>query len=249
MLMVYGTMQGAEPPTSVRVDSENCLECHQAIKTGVRLSSSRIKMSHEEVIAQGQPCTTTCHSLAGHGTRSYVAGMSPCITCHDGVKASADCDVCHVGDPAQSWTASAEGTSTLGSGDIQYPTVTAANRDCGACHNLKRECDSCHGIRMPHPEEFREGGHALQSAFEGKKTCWNCHQPADCNTGGCHQAMSAERVSGHGSNWKSQHGVGGANTACSCHDARMRGIRNKPFCYVCHDSPGRQPQPDFPTPQ
>ncbi len=248
MLMVYDTMQGGEPPTSVRVDSENCLSCHQEIAKGVRVSRTRVKMSHEEVIAQGQSCTTTCHSLAGHGTRSYVAGMSPCITCHDGVKASADCGVCHVGDPAQSWTASAEGTSTLGSGDIQYPTVTAANKDCGACHNLKKECDSCHGIRLPHTEAFRSGGHAMQSAFEGKKTCWNCHQPGECNAR-CHQSISNGGMSGHGGNWKSQHGVNGPRSICGCHDGRPGVDRTTSFCYVCHDSPGRQPQPDFPVPE
>jgi len=241
-------MQGAEPATSARIDSENCMGCHEPIARGVTLSKTRVKMSHKEVIAQGQPCSVTCHPAAGHSNKSYTAGMSPCIVCHDGVKASAECDLCHVGDPAQSWTVSAENTSTLGSGDILYTTVNAANRDCGACHNLKKECDSCHGIRMPHPQEFRESGHAMQSAFEGKKVCWNCHQPGECNAR-CHQGISSVGVSGHGSNWKSQHGVGGPNTACSCHDARMRGVRNEPFCYVCHDSPGRQSPPDFPSPR
>lgn len=233
---------GASPSAArVTVDSTACLQCHQSVRKGVVTNErTGIRMSHAEVLEGGLPCGA-CHESAGHSADAFTGSMSVCVPCHDAERASAECTTCHTTDPGAMLIAgdpAASGESTgaiVGSGKLTYPAVTAAKRECGGCHDEPTTCDPCHGIRMPHTQEFKEGGHAVNAAFERKKTCWQCHDPQSCAVAACHRG-AFDPVTGsttHGRAWKAEHGVAGWDAGCVCHE-RGAARRAKPMCYLCH---------------
>lgn len=226
------------------VDSSACLHCHKALRHEVVVSASGVRMSHAEVMAAGQPCTA-CHPRMGHRAQSYTLSMSPCITCHDSRTASAECKTCHTADPLLA-RVSSESTQTIGSGDITYPAVRAANRNCAGCHDMKKSCDPCHGgIRMPHSPDFKKGGHAVNAAFERKVKCWRCHDPQVCAQG-CHTSFGEDGRSAHGAaaKWRVEHSASDWDSGCECHRSRTQ--RDYPLCYRCHDRETRELLPQKP---
>lgn len=211
------------------VGSDSCLRCHKTVLTQ-GASVEGVKMSHAEPSEAGITCTS-CHAGAGHSS-TRLSSMSPCIVCHDGKTASADCLTCHDTQPLASLPAtgsvgeqSADATSVIGSGKVVYPLVEVTPGRCGACHDEKRQCDTCHGLRMPHAADFVDGGHAPVAAFEGKQLCWRCHQATDCAK--CHSPFTA-----HGTAWKQSHQTYPWDSGCGCHNTLGR----VSFCYVCHSS-------------
>jgi hypothetical protein len=124
----------------------------------------------------------------------------------------------------------------MGTGNLEFPAVRAAKRECGGCHDQERECDPCHGIRMPHSLDFRGGGHARAAAFEKKLMCWKCHDPQFCSNTGCHNsAFNPDNGStSHGRDWKQQHRIAAWDAGCVCHGAVNQ--RKVPMCTLCHDS-------------
>jgi len=216
----------------VAVDPHQCLGCHGEVteKTSV---SAGLRMSHKEVVAAGIPCTE-CHAQSGHTRKVFTATMDSCVTCHDSKTASAECDECHIGDPALT-TIAGPGARGKGSGAYEYPAVRAASRTCDGCHDPERECDGCHGIRMPHTLQFTEGGHARAAAFDQKLRCWNCHDPQWCSNGGCHLALfqPTDGSTTHGRDWKQEHKRASFGAGCGCHSSRSS--RRLPICYRCHD--------------
>ncbi len=243
MVALQGT-SGNRLGVSAPVDSSACLHCHRSIRRGTTVSSSGTKMSHSEVMAAGQPCTQ-CHVGSGHRVQAYTLAMSPCITCHDTRTASAECETCHTGDPLLA-TVATDSTQTVGSGEINYPAVRAANRNCGGCHDMRRNCDPCHGgIRMPHSAAFVKGGHAVNAAFDRKLKCWRCHDPQVCAQG-CHGSFGADGASTHGptANWLAEHRSASWDSGCECH--RTRTTRDYPLCYRCHDRETRELLPQRP---
>ncbi len=213
------------------VDSSTCVRCHSDVLEESVLSESGVAMSHKEVVAGAIPCTE-CHARSGHEASSGSISMSDCVGCHDSQTASAECSSCHQKDPVAAGFADQGAGLIRGGGDFQYPAVRAANRDCGACHDLVAYCDGCHGIRMPHSEEFKEGGHARAAAFELKLQCGDCHDPVDC--GRCHTSFNAtDGSSTHGGDWRSGHTTAGWDAGCGCHSGRSP--RDYPICYRCHN--------------
>lgn len=229
--MAVGALGGAESG-SATADSGACIRCHGAVRTQTTTSERGIRVSHKEFLAEGEPCVS-CHQGLGHVKVAYQRGMSTCIVCHDGKKASQKCTTCHVTDPTQTAFASDEPTSQpKGSGRYIYPTVQAANRECGNCHDLPKNCDPCHaGVRMPHSDEYKRHGHAMAAAFERKAVCWRCHEPSYCNN--CHTGIERTGVSGHLDDWKSRHKGMPANAGCACHVSRPA-VPKRPFCQACH---------------
>lgn len=229
--MAVGSLRGG---TSGRAtaDSTSCLRCHKPIQTETTVSRRGIRVSHKEFLAEGEPCVS-CHDGMGHVKVAYKRGMSTCVVCHDGKTASQKCITCHVQDPAKTAFASDEPTSQpKGSGRYIYPTVQAANRECGNCHDLPKRCDPCHaGVRMPHSDEFKRHGHAMAAAFERKAVCWRCHEPGYCNN--CHTGIERTGVSGHLEDWKARHKGMPRNAGCTCHTSRPA-VPKRPFCQACH---------------
>ena len=232
MLVTYG-LGGGLATTSVAVDSYACLDCHDSVAEKTIASEAGVRMSHEEVIAAGQPCSA-CHRDSGHIRDAFTGSMSTCLPCHDAKTASARCATCHTKDIGSVSFASNESREDLGSGKILFPVVRAANRRCGECHDQEKECDYCHGVRMPHSDDFIEGAHARSAAWTGKLVCWQCHDPQWCSSG-CHGGFSPDGItSGHaGTNWMEEHKGADWSGGCVCHS--QRGKRKGSMCYLCHD--------------
>lgn len=138
----------------------SCFKCHKEIMDGViRNDATGIKVKHDDFLNQGTPCMN-CHGLdENSGTITMHAGMSVCITCHDGKTATADCAKCHtkdIGHAAASRSIKAERKTLV------------TDYDCYKCHQPK-SCDSCHGTRLPHSEEFMT---TSLHAYEGAKSIW-----------------------------------------------------------------------------
>lgn len=230
--MAVAAVMDREPGGPVTVASSSCSQCHESVLTGTQTSSRGLRMSHAEPQAAGIACTE-CHKGTGHSKRRDYS-MSTCLTCHDAKQTSADCSVCHTGDPYALRPAgsddSEESTQTMGSGDVLYPAVFVSETSCAGCHDEKRECDSCHGIRMPHTPDYRTtGAHARDAAFEKKQLCFQkCHTEDGCASG-CH----VNNFNAHGPNWKVVHARSSWDSGCVCHSGRSG--RTEPMCVLCHD--------------
>lgn len=200
----------------VPVSGTRCLGCHEKVTRGVLTSKERyVRMSHAEPVDAGIACTE-CHGRAGHAATPVAVSMNRCLPCHDDETASSACATCHVGDPGRTRRAVSE---------IVYPQVEVSRKDCGGCH-AQDTCDACHGTRMPHPDAFIEGGHAKPAAFEGKQSCFRCHQEWECND--CHMPFAT----GHAANWKTEHAKSPRDASCACHAPRNE--RTTSFCVRCH---------------
>ncbi|HET6351283.1 MAG TPA: cytochrome c3 family protein [Coriobacteriia bacterium] len=229
--MAAGSALDASVANGPSVDSSRCLSCHRdKIAKGVLVGDKGIAMSHAELLAAGVPCTR-CHRRTGHDRGASTARMSDCITCHDDTTASAECDTCHRKDPSATAFKQDSSGRVAGTGNIAYPAVRAARRECGLCHDEAKSCDPCHGIRMPHSKEFVEGGHAMPAAFERKLKCYKCHDPAEC--GRCHSGFNPKNGdSSHGADWKAEHKRSSWRSGCVCHSTHSP--RTQPICSRCH---------------
>lgn len=208
------------------ISSAGCLRCHGGVLDEITGPSARgVMMSHAEPVRAGAECID-CHRLSGGVVSSRIAGMNECLRCHDDATASAECGVCHTGDPALA-IAAVESTVTA------YAQDLVAEPRCDTCHDTAT-CDSCHGISMPHTAEFKAIGHAREGAEDlwnnAGRTCAKCHYEGrrECTT--CHeQAFLA-----HGAGFARSHqqadwsGVG-----CTCHNHRSP-VAGRNFCMVCH---------------
>ena len=229
MLVSY-TLGNSPRRTDVAVDSRSCMRCHDEVDEELVTSVNGVRMSHQEVIAAGQPCSI-CHDSAGHTADAFTASMSTCLPCHDSKVASADCDVCHT----RTAIVFSSSTRRLGTGKLVYPAVRAANRECSGCHDMAAECDTCHGIQMPHSNGFTAGSHARAAAFGEKARCERCHTRAWCSDSGCHSAFQPNGLtSGHAGDWKVLHKEQEWSGGCVCHS--QRGPRKGSMCWLCHDS-------------
>ncbi len=205
------------------VNDAGCLQCHVSVRSGI--VEGAVRMRHSDVIEARMQCTS-CHSRVGHA-ESQDAGlgdqrmtrhiMSICLTCHDGVTARSDCDICHDGRPLDRAT-------TVSGG------VTPVQVGCKGCHTstTERVCVDCHGLELPHPPVFMRRHAAMSSDDPG--LCARCHSGASSRLiCACHTETN---VHGSYSVWFPVHGPAASSTGpggCNCH----RGA----FCGKCHDRP------------
>jgi len=206
-----GSLTGGEPD-EVTIPGSRCLHCHKKILTSSIEATGGIRMDHAAPVTAGVACSE-CHPETGHAVKlpSRPSRMQVCLRCHDDVSAPSVCESCHVGDIGNQPVFSRIYRKTL----LPQPT-------CGGCH-AETSCDSCHGLRMPHSQDFVEGGHARQAGFDLKILCWRCHAQTDC--GQCHGNWDA-----HGPDFAQRHQSKPRDSACyGCHDAH-----EGPFCDRCH---------------
>lgn len=205
---------------TVSVPSERCAPCHKAPLAGVLVDKkSGLKMSHKAPLAAGMACSD-CHQGAGHAT-VVSAGMPVCLRCHDGVKASAACTTCHIGDP---------GAATADKRLIPAVNLPPVS-NCGGCHN-QVACDQCHGLRMPHTAVFRAYDHERYAGFGKKTLCYRCHTPGFCSK--CHLIKNGTWGHGSGNIWLQQHAeFKRASAGCGCHNDSPYAAAGH-FCDACH---------------
>jgi multisubunit Na+/H+ antiporter MnhC subunit len=224
MAVAYAT--GTRPGGGALIPSNSCLHCHERILDETVETARGIRMSHAEPVEDGMTCTA-CHALTGHSERKTFS-MSTCLPCHDGTTASADCEICHSGDPYDiPAEGSEESTQTLGSENVVYPVTFIDEKTCGGCHQQEVSCDPCHGLRMPHTEEFMASGHAPSAAWERKEMCFRCHEEVGDCVGACHLDFDA-----HAPGWKQEHRNAPWDSGCACHQNNSG--REFPMCDLCH---------------
>ena len=213
--------------------SDACARCHHRQISGTYVNRTQgVRVSHKEPLEAGAQCVD-CHALDAGVVSSVTVGMAPCLRCHDGKTAKAECSVCHVGDPSGAIR------STVTTGTMASELVP--NPQCDGCHEDMTACDACHGIAMPHPWEFGVYGHARDAAIEiwnngSAKTCTKCHYPGrrDCQQSGCHRAPFPSHPSPA---WRTLHQRAtwsGAQTACSCHRWNPWDHDGMLYCQICH---------------
>lgn len=196
-----------------RVSDSACLDCHQEIKT--RVVGEKIKMSHQEVIT-GKHCFE-CHPNRGHEEKKPVALMEHCLPCHLEKDKKLNCLSCHRVDIAYNPHANL----------LNYRLAHLVRRpNCKYCHQTAtlRKCNYCHQTEMPHPQGWRDGGHARE-AFINKKNCYRCHpKPGFCAS--CHLGLGGKGQWPHGQQFIRTHKTGQRELCFRCHG---RGL-----CDLCH---------------
>lgn len=221
-------------------ESGSCLHCHESLRRGV-VETASVRVRHSDLIAAGMDCLV-CHPQVGHDRQSdkvkAVAAapeeserasrptsersvMGRCLLCHDGDRAPAECDTCHLGSTLDRATEV----------DREMPALTHA--DCGGCHSQKLalRCRDCHGLDMPHPADFlRE--HARLSS-QDPEVCVRCHESAS-PTAACACHLPGER---HGdlSAWFARHSTAALEMwpgGCRCHSTTD--------CAFCHQIDERE---------
>jgi nitrate/TMAO reductase-like tetraheme cytochrome c subunit len=224
--MAFAQSTGLRFASKAPVDSGLCLRCHTTIATTSVKTRTGLIVSHKEILAAGRTCSD-CHVDEGHKKRSAatVAGMSACMTCHDGAAAPRTCVTCHNGGSPLSISGAAAKTHSA----YDYgPAIRVANRDCARCHGAETKCKACHnGLVLPHPRAFVDGGHARMAAFEGRQRCLKCHTMKWCGNDRCHHSFSAHNATA----WRTGHQTG---TSANCGGCHMSWSRRGSFCKVCH---------------
>jgi hypothetical protein len=203
------------------VPSSRCLACHGTVTSNVvTIEDLGVRVSHKQPLAGGMSCDD-CHENAGHGG-TLAKGMAPCVSCHDGKKASSECKTCHVSDTSKAVRASDRRRMfpRIGLGPVT---------NCDGCHD-QTTCDACHGLRMPHSARFMQWEHARYAGFSKRQLCYRCHVSSQCG-GSCHGGLDA-----HGPGWATRHQGAPRDSTCSCHWSRLpdEGKAKGSFCAVCH---------------
>jgi hypothetical protein len=192
-------------------------------------------MSHAEPLEAGAECVD-CHALESGVVSDHNVGMVPCLRCHDNEVASAECETCHLGDPAQAIRSTEPTAGSFASALVPRP-------GCDSCHDQATEgCDACHGLRLPHADEFRAYAHArpgVEDIWDNDgKLCGQCHYQGRRDCTRCHEQMPS-----HGLWWKDAHYVGDDfNAPCACHQDKAW-TPGRSFCGLCHDVSGASAAP------
>lgn len=173
-------------PVRADVSSEACRVCHQREETKT-LVVKGIRISHKELLNAGYECTY-CHSTVVHGKlvpSPREVDMDKCLSCHDGERASAECEECH-----PSGTRRVRGVAKVAKdpwqithGDKRRELHGMGNMAyCNLCHK-PNFCARCHKVDLPHPESWLNV-HGDQ-AKQNRKNCLSCHKEKLCDN--CHK--------------------------------------------------------------
>ena len=170
-------------PVYATVDNGRCLKCHEEVLLEtIRTSKARIR--HKDFVGLYNYCTD-CHGGVGHRIegRTYARGkMEECLSCHNNLTASADCQICHPGRKKDVLA-----TRLDAYGPFHPPTFKKSHgledmRNCTVCHTPDY-CASCHTVPLPHPDGWIylhwQGTRSLE------KACYQCHQEQNCTD--CHK--------------------------------------------------------------
>ena len=171
--------------TSVAVPDSACVSCHPPADLAKPAVVRGLRMSHAGLAEGGYRCTD-CHAAVAHNvpaSRISAPTMSVCARCHNNVKLSGECTLCHTDvksadvvrrtDPEWSKTHGPNWRQLHGMGDLST---------CTMCHKTE-ECQKCHGVPLPHDENFIAQHGAL--AKTAKQQCLSCHNQSFCDS--CHQ--------------------------------------------------------------
>jgi hypothetical protein len=223
---------------------------------------NEVRFGHQVHVQASAIACTTCHGTAAEAEPVLPTGQT-CVRCHDGVRLSGGCEVCHA-TPIDRPPADHAGDWQREHARVWQATRGAA---CGHCHRAP-DCQECHeaaGLTSTEllPREYfapfklsesrnespaLERVHALDFRFthafeaEGKESrCGVCHEiTRDCSE--CHAEMDAAGDALHRPAW---HGgadwgtAGGPGSGGGRHGELAR--RDVERCAACHDVEGADP--------
>jgi hypothetical protein len=202
-------------------DDKNCGQCHRDPANPVSAVETKLSVlfNHKRHIDLKIACLT-CHSLSGeNGDTSLTPSMpdkSLCMGCHDGVRASWDCRICHADR-----TALAD-IHPIGWQHQHAEQATLKPDWCRTCHQQESFCITCHrgdnqtGSIHELNYEFTHGLDA-----QGKEAdCARCHdRQAFCND--CHQRENRMPLAHSTAAWRTDHGRAARTdpeNCASCHE-------------------------------
>jgi hypothetical protein len=177
----YSQMIFGPKPTNLLTvpDRSACQKCH----TGYRKVSTNGDLliphrAHVEVLKINCP---TCHRNLVHSLNAQGFNkpeMSMCLkTCHDGVKATNQCNKCH--------TRKEVPDSHRRKDWLQVHSTMTKTIDCGQCHAWAPDyCRECHQNRPASHAGNWKKLHQYRAKKEGTKGCIFCHGEAFCKK--CH---------------------------------------------------------------
>ena len=190
---------------SVAVPDSACASCHSQADLAKPAVVRGLRISHSGLAEGGYRCTD-CHAGVAHkvpASPKSAPTMSVCARCHNNVKLSGKCTLCHTEaksadvvrriDPEWSKTHGPRWRQMHGMGDLST---------CTMCHK-SQECQKCHGVPLPHDENFvvEHGAIAQQS----KQQCLSCHNQSFCDN--CHMFPMPHPVGFLATHPKIAHGV------------------------------------------
>lgn len=167
-------------PVITQVSRDNCERCHENLLTRVVVSKA-IKMSHKEV--EDYLKCTQCHNTTAHPgaiANPRPAAMDICSACHNGKRASASCDTCHVEGVDERERVETSWRVTHGPQWRKLHGMGNLNT-CATCHGTIF-CLKCHNVALPHPD-FWIKLHADQAKTDAEG-CYKCHHKSYCQS--CH---------------------------------------------------------------
>lgn len=167
------------------VPDDACMECHPEIGGEQPFTTAGLRMQHAGLSDGGYRCVE-CHLGVAHEPhvdRIPQPTMSTCATCHNNVRVSGQCDICHTGDRSAdearrhdaelAKTHGVNWRSLHGMGDLQT---------CTLCHEPSK-CEACHGVPLPHDSGFG-ATHGAEAVLGGREPCLTCHTASFCDS--CH---------------------------------------------------------------
>jgi nitrate/TMAO reductase-like tetraheme cytochrome c subunit len=178
---VRGSGSGAD----AFVPGSACTSCHPRSTLTKPTIIRGLRMSHTGLAEGGYRCVD-CHANTAHklpAARLSSPTMSTCARCHNNVRVSGTCTICHPDetksadrasrtDPEWAKTHGADWRALHGMGDLTT---------CTLCHKSS-ECQECHKVPLPHDAGFISGHGVL--AKESKAACLTCHRQPFCDN--CH---------------------------------------------------------------
>ena len=254
-LVLYASNQ-YEKPITTYVSADICVQCHPNSQLDEDMVVGNIRVNHTGLRRAGYQCLD-CHADVAHqGTSLEVARvtqnqMSICARCHDGVKLSNKCDLCHINGvppvrprwpctcrstPSSAPSATSRRASappattgcpcrTRRAGRRATATVvdTRGKNVCASCHTKKdpQFCVRCHGLAIPHPANWQTA-HAAKGLSD-PSVCVKCHGQNSCIR--CHGLVMP-----HPANWQDTHGQVALNNQALC----LKCHSNTSFCTACH---------------
>ena len=194
-----------------------CESCHAGYLAGPPQSPGLV-FNHQTHLTRGAACVD-CHAGATGHQGSPAPKMAGCFACHEGRKASKDCEYCHSN---LDQIAPGHGEPT-----VHVAIDSAQKSSCAKCHDVGTFCSDCHGLEIPHPADWLQAHGPL--GLNQSSVCVKCHQSRDSLF--CVRCHGVEMP--HPQYWYSEHASVAAlePAACNlCHeDAPV-------FCDRCHQT-------------
>lgn len=214
-----GKTIGKPGPALVSRSGKTCLTCHIA-ERDITPSGDLIISHPKHLVLKGISCSD-CHINLVHnraGSGKNLPAMEICYRCHDGVRISNRCDLCHSekGPPDNH---DKEWVGAHGKLAMQQKT------ECMTCHSKPKDfCKECHRRIPPsHGPDWSPYQHSLAVKSRGETPCSTCHNKKTfCQR--CHKIQHpADYVQTHRATVEAE----GSTGCAKCHTERK-------LCVACH---------------